>query len=141
METHYITYINFDHELLAIYLSIRHFPHFLKGRNFHVITDHKPFIYSLATNSDHYSPCQICQLDFISQFTSDTQHINGQDNPVADALLALIFLPFSNFCPQLTLDFSKKTQRYNEYVSQLPHSSFLTFLCQVLTLNLLTVKS
>ena len=29
-----------DRELLAIYLSIRHFRYFLEGRNFHIYTDH-----------------------------------------------------------------------------------------------------
>ena len=38
-ETRYST---FDRELLAVYLSIKHFRHFLEGRTFHVLTDHKP---------------------------------------------------------------------------------------------------
>ena len=58
----------------------------MKGRHFHIITDHKPLIYSLATNSNRYSPCQIRQLDFISQFTTDIRYIKGCDNSVADAL-------------------------------------------------------
>ena len=52
-------YSTFDRELLAIYLSIKHFRHFIKGRIFHVVTDHKPLIYSLASNSNHYSPRQV----------------------------------------------------------------------------------
>ena len=80
-ETRYST---FDHELLlAIYLAIRHF---VEGRKFHVLTDHKPLIYSLSTNSNLYSPQQVRHLDFISQFTSDIRHIHGNDNSVADAL-------------------------------------------------------
>ena len=38
-ETRYST---FDRELLAVYLSIKHFRHLLEGRPFHVLTDHKP---------------------------------------------------------------------------------------------------
>ena len=49
-ETRYST---FDRELLAVYLSIKRFRHFLEGRPFHVLTNHKPL--TLALNS-HYSP-------------------------------------------------------------------------------------
>ena len=40
-ETRYST---FDRELLAVYLAIKHFRHFLEGRHFHVLTEHKPHI-------------------------------------------------------------------------------------------------
>ena len=82
-ETRYST---FDRELLAIYLSIKHFRHFLEGRTFHVLTDHKPLTYALNTRSDRYSPRQARHLDFISQFTSTIRHVHGMDNVVADAL-------------------------------------------------------
>ena len=41
-ETRYST---FNRELLAIYLSIKHFRHFLEGRIYHVITNHKPLTF------------------------------------------------------------------------------------------------
>ena len=34
-------YSTFDRELLAAYLAIRHFRHFVEGRQFHLLTDHK----------------------------------------------------------------------------------------------------
>ena len=52
-ETHYST---FDRELLAVYLAIKHFRHFLKGRRFHVLTDHKPLPFALNTNLYRHSP-------------------------------------------------------------------------------------
>ena len=82
-ETRYST---FDHELLAKYLAIKHFQHFVEGRQFHVLTDHKPLTFAFSTQSCKLTPCQIRHLDFISQFTTDVQHIKGSDNPVADAL-------------------------------------------------------
>ena len=82
-ETRYST---FDRELLAVYLSIKHFRYLVEGREFHVITDHKPLTYSLSTSSDKYTPRQIRHLDYISQFTTDIRHIAGSSNPVADAL-------------------------------------------------------
>ena len=82
-ETRYST---FDRELLAIYLAIKHFRHFLEGRHFHVLTDHKPLVIALNNRSDHHSPRQARQLDYISQFTTVIRHVKGSDNVVADAL-------------------------------------------------------
>ena len=45
-ETRYST---FDRELLAVYLAIRHFRHFVEGRDFFVVTDHRPLTFSLTT--------------------------------------------------------------------------------------------
>lgn len=40
-------YSTFDHELLAIYLAIKHFQHFIEGRDFYVCTDYKPLTFAL----------------------------------------------------------------------------------------------
>ena len=82
-ETRYST---FDRELLAVYLSIKHFHHFVEGRKFHVLTDHKPLTYALSANPDRHTPRQVRHLDYISQFTTDIRHVKGTDNSVADAL-------------------------------------------------------
>ena len=79
-------YSTFDRELLAVYLSIKHFRYFLEGRIFHVITDHKPLTFAFNASPDRHSPRQCRHLDFISQFTTDLRHIRGVDNSVADAL-------------------------------------------------------
>nr|VZI18698.1 unnamed protein product [Spirometra erinaceieuropaei] len=65
-------YSVFGRELLAVYLSIRHFRHFLEGREFVVLTDQKPLVFALMTSPDRYSPCEIRHLNFISQFPCDT---------------------------------------------------------------------
>ena len=79
-------YSTFGRDLLALYLSIRHFRHFLEGHKFYVLTDHKPLTHALSAAPARYSPRETRHLDFISQFTSDIRHINGKENPVADAL-------------------------------------------------------
>ncbi len=38
-ETRYSAY---DRELLAIYMAIKHFRYFIEGRQFYILTDHKP---------------------------------------------------------------------------------------------------
>ena len=55
LETKYST---FDRELLAVYLVIKHFRHFV-------------------SKSDRYTPRQIRHLDYISQFTN-IQHVSGK---------------------------------------------------------------
>ncbi len=85
-ETRYSTY---DRELLAIYLFIRHFRYFLEGRDFHVLTDHKPLTYSLASRPERHSPRQVRHRDYISQFTSDLRYVQGLANTAADALSRL----------------------------------------------------
>ena len=81
-----IKYSTFDRELLAVYLAIKHFCYFVEGREFQVFTDHKPLMYSLSSNSERYTLRQIRHMDFISQFTTNIQHVSGIDNPVANAL-------------------------------------------------------
>ena len=46
-ETRYST---FDRELLAMYLAVKHFQHFVEGCQFHVLTDYKPltFVFLLS---------------------------------------------------------------------------------------------
>nr|CAX83701.1 pol polyprotei [Schistosoma japonicum] len=82
-------YSTFSRELLAIYLTIKHFRHMLEGREFTVYTDHKPLTNALKAKADKYSPREVRHLDYISQFTSDIRHVKGQDNQAADALSRL----------------------------------------------------
>nr|CAK6928071.1 unnamed protein product [Fasciola hepatica] len=73
-------------ELLAIYLSIRHFRHLLEGQQFRVHTDHKPLTHALHAKPDRHSPRDIRYLDYISQFATDIRYVHEVDNVVADAL-------------------------------------------------------
>ena len=80
-------YSAFDRELLAVYLSIRHFRYFLEGRAFTVFIDHKPLTYCMSKVSEPWSSRQQRHLSYISEFTTDIQHIQGKDNQVADTML------------------------------------------------------
>src|SRR5215469_12032538 len=81
-----LKYSAFGRELLAIYLSIRHFQYFLEGREFHVLSDHKPISYAIKSTRDRHSPRESRHLEYISQFTVDIRHISGVENVTADAL-------------------------------------------------------
>lgn len=79
-------YSPYDRELLAIYESIKYFRHWLEATTFTIYTDHKPLCFAFHNRKDHSSPRQYRHLDFISQFSTDIQHIAGKDNVVADTL-------------------------------------------------------
>ncbi|BHF60797.1 hypothetical protein SprV_0100376400 [Sparganum proliferum] len=79
-------YNTFGRELLAIYLTVQHFRHFLEGRDITVFTDHKPLTFALRSHSNKYNPREIAHLDYITQFTTDIHHIDGTKNDVADML-------------------------------------------------------
>jgi hypothetical protein len=80
-------YSAFDRELLAAHLAIRHFRHFLEGRQFTLYTDHKPLTAALSKVSDAWSARQQRQLNAISEFTTDLSHVSGKDNVVVDLTL------------------------------------------------------
>ena len=79
-------YSTFDRELLAVYFAIKHFRHFVKGREFHIPSDHGPLTSSLQAHHNQHSPRQARHLDFVAQFTTDIRHISDADNAPADAL-------------------------------------------------------
>ena len=68
-------YSTFDRELLAMYLAVKHFHYFVEGRDFYIVTDHKPLTFAVHSHATAHSPRQARQLDFISQFTSDICHL------------------------------------------------------------------
>ena len=79
-------YSAFDRELLAVYTTIRHFRHNLKGRKVSVNTDHKPVTYIMSLTSDCPSLRQTRHMAYISEFTTDIRYVKGKTNFVADAL-------------------------------------------------------
>lgn len=79
-------YSAYDRELLAIHRAVRHFRPFLEGRNFHILTDHKPLLHAFYQKPETATPMRIRLVNFVSQFTTDIRHVTGSDNTVADAL-------------------------------------------------------
>jgi hypothetical protein len=71
-------YSAFDRELLAAHLGIRHFQHFLEGRQFTIYTDHIPFTSAFSEVSDAWSARQQRQLSAVSAFTTDLRHVSGR---------------------------------------------------------------
>ena len=78
-------YSAFDRELLAIYLGVRHFRHYLEGRDFPIFTDHRPLTFAMGKSSEPWSHRQARHLEYISQYSTDIrarvgfgQHSSGR---------------------------------------------------------------
>lgn len=135
-------YSAFDRELLAVYLAIRHFRFFLEGRQFTVFTDHKPLSFAMSKVSEPWSARQTRQLAYISEFTTDIQHIAGQENP-ADALSRATIAPLHEGIDfNLMAEEQKKAPETNEHYTSVTGlifkeipvgSSNTTLLCDVST--------
>ncbi len=126
-ETRYST---FGRELLAVYLSIRHFKHILEGRDFCILTDHKPLTYAFAAKPDRYSPRETRHLDYISQFSTDIRYVKGSENTVADALSRFHIGKLTPSISSTTsVDFNAvaRKQKNNEELIRLRKSSNLQF--------------
>ena len=92
-ETRYST---FGRELLALYLSVRHFRHAIEGRALVVYTDHKPLVRAIGSPSDRHSPRETRHLDYVAQFCTDVRHVPGRDNVAPDTLsrtVAMLLAP------------------------------------------------
>ena len=79
-------YSTFDRELVAIYLSLKHSRYFMEGRPFTIYTDHAPLTHTISSPLKDAPGRRLRQLQFISELTTDIQHVKGTDNVVADLL-------------------------------------------------------
>lgn len=99
-------YSTYDRELLGIYMALVHFRNMVEGRQLTVFTDHKPLTYAFTKiGSDKETPRRTRQLLYISEFTSDIQHVCASDNNFADALSRIEFIE----CPTL-VDYDEVSQ-------------------------------
>ena len=131
-------YSAFDRELLAVYSAVKHFRHFIEGRSFTAFTDHKPLTNAFDSATDR-SPRQIRHLSFISEFTTDLQHVSGKHNVVADALsrITAIAQPTIDYSELAAAQDSDEITAYRTAISGLtlediPHGQ-VTILCDTST--------
>ena len=76
----------FSRELLAIYLSVKRFHHWLEGCDVVIYTDHKPILGAMEKPLDRANTRESRQLSYIAQYTTQMEHIPGTNNIVADTL-------------------------------------------------------
>ncbi|GFU94614.1 transposon Ty3-I Gag-Pol polyprotein [Trichonephila clavipes] len=76
---------------------VKHFKHLLEGNDFVIYTDHKPLNFAFKQKNEKASPRQQRQLQYISEFSCNIQHVLGKDNIVADALSRIDSISEINF--------------------------------------------
>ncbi|GFY19414.1 uncharacterized protein TNCV_4128011 [Trichonephila clavipes] len=64
---------------------------------FVIYTDHKPLTFAFKQKNEKASPRQQRQLQYISEFSCNIQHVLGKDNVVADALSRIHSISEINF--------------------------------------------
>ena len=80
-------YSTFSRELLATYLSCKHFNYFLRGLSgFTILCDHKPVCLAFNANKQRENQREARQLNYISELTSNIKFIPGAENHTADLL-------------------------------------------------------
>ncbi|KAJ8731369.1 hypothetical protein PYW07_004533 [Mythimna separata] len=120
-------YSTYDRELLAIYMSVKHFRRLIEGCDVTVYTDHKPLSYALSRpQSSSDTPRRERQLHFISQFCNNIAYVKGDENSVADALSRIEEI----HCPSnIDYDQLSRDQEQDEELKQLklqPNLKFIT---------------
>ena len=65
---------------------MKHFRHYLEGRHFHILTDHRALPGAVQAPSANHSPREARQLAYLAGYTTDVRHIPGPDYIVADTL-------------------------------------------------------
>lgn len=115
-------YSTYDRELLAIYLSIQHFQYILEGRIFTIYSDHKPLQFAFKQKYDKIQPRRQRQLEYISQFSTDIQHIAGKDNVVADAFSRIEALTVSS---SINFEEMSNDQSNDDFIELNKYSHFI----------------
>ena len=76
----------FNRELTAIYLSVKHFKHVIRGRSLLIKTDHKALVNAVNNGSGEHSIHEQGMINYVKEYNPQMAHITGEQNPVADTL-------------------------------------------------------
>ena len=83
-------YSTYDLELLSVYNPSNTFEHMLFDKHFTIFTDNKSLVKSFCKPSESYTPRQVRQLGYLSQFDCEIRHLSGHLNVVTDCLSRVI---------------------------------------------------
>lgn len=77
-------YPTIEKELLAIVWAVKYFRPYLYGRNFKIVTDHRPLIYLFNMNnpSSRLTKFRLC----LEEYDFTVEYLKGKENAAADAL-------------------------------------------------------
>lgn len=126
-----INYSTYDRELTAIHDSVvKYFCDLLEGRDFGILSDHKPLVFAFSQRLDKASPRQRRQLSFISQFSIPIEHLSGDENVVPDALFRVESIKIPT---QIQLSDLAEAQETDEELKAFHQSSVLSLKLQKLS--------
>lgn len=129
-------YSTYDRELLATYQAVKYFRSSIEGRVFTIYTDHKPLIYMFHKSIESSTPRQLRHIDYISQFTTDIQHISGSQNVIADTLSRAEAISVNNNIDyQVLANLQKTDEELNDIVKNKRKTSLNIKLCSVPHVN------
>ena len=83
-ETRYST---FDRELLAVYMSVKHFWHFVEGRFF--FTSHRSYTLDFCSEDTLWPTLTMTGMSSWLHFQLDIRHVKCSDNTAVDALSSI----------------------------------------------------
>ncbi|UYV61770.1 hypothetical protein LAZ67_1006444 [Cordylochernes scorpioides] len=115
-------YSAFDRELLAAFLSVKHFSYFLDGKTFMLFTDHKPLTYAFTSKYER-SPRQERHLNYLSQFSMYIRYVKGSENIVADTLSRIEIETFNHTKVNLDLNAFPEIQEKDKELKTLIDNS------------------
>ncbi|XP_077512816.1 uncharacterized protein LOC144124008 [Amblyomma americanum] len=103
-----------------MYMSVRHFKHLLEGRQFRIVTDHKPLIFAIPSGSGKFSPREVRHLSYVAEFRTGIRHVQAVDKAPADAL-SRVTASLASAAPPLNLDIAAlaKVQQHDSEVMDL----------------------
>ncbi|GFT61143.1 transposon Tf2-9 polyprotein [Trichonephila clavipes] len=101
--------------------EVKHFKHLLEGNDFVIYTDHKPLTFAFKQKNKKASTRQQRQLQCISEFSCNIQHVLCKDNVVADAVSGIESISEINF------DAIAEDQTRDEELQQLLRHNSLKF--------------
>ena len=79
-------YSSYNRELTALFSAVKFFRGLIEGSELIPVTDQKLLTYAFKQKMDKASPRQARQLGLISKYSTEIQHIKGENNVVADDL-------------------------------------------------------
>ena len=128
-------YSAFDRELLAAYLTVIHFRHFIEGRTVTLYTDHKPLVSAFFSQTPCKSDRQQRHLSVVSEYVSHMEYIRGTDNVVADTLSRCVNSVELDFPDLSTLASAQQTDtelsEYKDRLKSFPLSNGKEIFCDV----------
>ena len=98
----------FGRELLAVFLGVKHFKHYLEGTPFTIMTDHQALINAAANGKVRDIARETRHLQFLSELRPHWQHLPGAANVTADAL--------SRATPQITSASTIHSGQTSQYI-------------------------